>query len=119
MYCTVEPCPICLASIQAFRVDHVVFGAPDNRLGAVHTHIDLLGLAKHPYHEIKSVTGGVREKECAEILVNFFRERRRKKKEFKEGKGKLAKLARIIWVPRQGSSRLRKMLKVLKKWSDG
>lgn len=117
LYCTVEPCPICLASIQAFRVDHVVFGAPDNRLGAVQTHIDLLGLAKHPYHEIKSVTSGVRENECAEILINFFRERRRKKKELKEGKGKLAKLARTIGVPRQKSSRLRKLLMVLKRWS--
>ena len=74
-------------------------------------------MAKHPYHEIKSVTGGVREEECAEILINFFRERRRKKKELKEGKGKLAKLARAIGVPRKGSSRLRKVLKILKRWS--
>lgn len=80
LYTTLEPCPMCLASIQAFRIDHVVYGAPDNRLGAIKTHMELLSLARHPYHEVKSVTGGVREEECGDIVVQFFRERRRKKK---------------------------------------
>lgn len=92
LYSTLEPCPMCLASIQAFRIDHIVYGAPDNRLGAVRTHMDLLGAARHPYHEVKSVTGGVREEECGNIVVQFFRERRRKKKEEKDGMRKLLKL---------------------------
>ena len=69
-----------MASIQAFRIDNIVYGAPDKRLGAVGTHIDLLTMAKHPYHEIKSVVGGVMEDECGGIVINFFRERRKKKK---------------------------------------
>ncbi|KAL7541862.1 hypothetical protein ACHAWF_007036 [Thalassiosira exigua] len=81
LYSTLEPCPMCLASIQAFRIDHIVYGAPDNRLGAIRTHMDLLNVAKHPYHDVKSVTGGVRRKECGEIMVEFFRERRQNKKE--------------------------------------
>ena len=81
LYTTLEPCPMCMASIQAFRIDSVVYGAPDKRLGAVGTHMDLLNVAKHPYHDVKSVVGGVRGEECGDIMVNFFRERRKMKKE--------------------------------------
>lgn len=77
LYSTLEPCPICLASIQAFRIDHVVYGALDHRLGAITSHVKLLNVAKHPYHEVKSTRGGVRETECGEIVKNFFRDRRR------------------------------------------
>ena len=80
LYSTLEPCPMCLASIQAFRIDHIVYGAPDNRLGAINTHMNLLQVAKHPYHEIKSVTSGVREEECGDVMVQFFRERREQSK---------------------------------------
>lgn len=83
LYSTLEPCPICLASIQAFRIDHIVFGALDHRLGAISSHMDLLNVAKHPYHEVKSTRGGIRETECGEIVKQFFRERRRVNKERK------------------------------------
>ncbi|KAL7473353.1 hypothetical protein ACHAXS_013806 [Conticribra weissflogii] len=80
IYSTVEPCPMCLASIQAFRIDGIVYGARDNRLGAIGTHIDLLKMAKHPYHDVKFVVGGVRENECANMMVSFFRQRRKQSK---------------------------------------
>ena len=35
LYCTLEPCAMCLSAIQAARVRRVVYGAPDLRLGAV------------------------------------------------------------------------------------
>ena len=84
LYTTLEPCPMCLASIQAFRIDNIIYGAPDNRLGAIKTHMNLINVAKHPYHEVKSVIGGVREKECGDIMVRFFRERRELKKKEKK-----------------------------------
>jgi len=80
LYSTLEPCPMCLASAQAFRLDRIVYGAPDNRLGAIETHMNLMEIAKHPYHDVKSVVGGVRAEECGNIMVNFFRERRRMKR---------------------------------------
>eukprot|EP00804_Cyclotella_cryptica_P015229 CCRYP_000754-RA/>CCRYP_000754-RA protein AED:0.03 eAED:0.03 QI:557/1/1/1/0/0/2/462/158 len=83
LYTTLEPCPMCLSSIQAFRIDNLVYGAPDHRLGAVETHMNLLSIVKHPYHEIKSVVGGVQEEKCGGIVVDFFRERRKIKKESK------------------------------------
>lgn len=81
LYSTLEPCPMCLASAQAFRIDNIVFGAYDNRLGAIQTHMNLMEVAKHPYHDVKSVISGVRSEECGNIMVDFFRERRRMKKE--------------------------------------
>ncbi len=81
LYSTLEPCPMCLASAQAFRIDNIVFGAYDNRLGAIQTHMNLMEVAKHPYHDVKSVVSGVRSEECGNIMVDFFRERRRMKKE--------------------------------------
>ena len=105
LYTTVEPCPMCLASIQAFRIDNIIYGAPDNRLGAIKTHMNLLIVAKHPYHEIKSVTGGVREKECGDIMVQFFRQRR-------GGKKKLLKLPiRRESIPIKKQSRFVRFLK--------
>ena len=81
LYSTLEPCPMCLASAQAFRIDNIVFGANDNRLGAIQTHMNLMEVAKHPYHDVKSVISGVKAEECGSIMVEFFRERRRMKKE--------------------------------------
>jgi tRNA(adenine34) deaminase len=89
LYTTLEPCPMCLSSIQAFRIDHVVYGSTDNRLGAIKTHMELLSVVRHPYHEVKSVTGGVRAEECGDIVVQFFRKRRRMKKKAQGDRGLL------------------------------
>ncbi|EEC44468.1 predicted protein, partial [Phaeodactylum tricornutum CCAP 1055/1] len=78
LYSTLEPCVVCLASCQAFRVSRVVYGASDFRLGAVHSHIALLDMAQHPFHNVTSVIGGVHNTTSAELLRSFFRSRRAK-----------------------------------------
>lgn len=77
LYSTLEPCPMCLSAAQAFRVQHIVYGAPDLRLGACGTYFDLLSVAQHPYHNVSKVSSGFFEEECAEILRSFFRQRRK------------------------------------------
>lgn len=77
LYSTLEPCPMCLAASQAFRISKIVYGAPDIRLGAVKSHINLLDMAKHPFHTSLSVIGDVKKEECSKILVDFFRNRRK------------------------------------------
>ncbi len=71
---TLEPCTMCIGAIKAARVPVVIFGASDPRAGAVGSIYDLA---------IDSRTGtpprvisGIREKECAEILREFFAKRR-------------------------------------------
>jgi tRNA(adenine34) deaminase len=78
LYSTLEPCPMCLAAAQAFRVDRIVYGAPDHRLGAVCTHMNLLEAAHHPFHNISTVVSGVCEQECGDIMRDFFRKRRKR-----------------------------------------
>lgn len=77
LYSTLEPCPMCLSAAQAFRVQHIAYGAPDLRLGACGTFLDLLSVAQHPFHNISKVTSGICAEESAQILRSFFRRRRK------------------------------------------
>jgi tRNA(adenine34) deaminase len=79
LYSTLEPCPMCLAACQGFRVSDIVFGAPDVRLGAVETHMQLLDVP-HPFHNITTVTKGVHAEESAQLLQDFFRKRRKEER---------------------------------------
>ena len=79
LYSTMEPCPICLSSAQAFRIHTVVYGAPQIRLGAVESHMRMLDDYTHPFHTIDEVVPGVMKEECAELLKSFFRKKRKEK----------------------------------------
>jgi len=78
LYTTLEPCPMCLSAAQAFRVSRIVYGAPDLRLGAIETYMNLLDYP-HPFHgsDALEVMGGVRGDEAKTLLIDFFRERRK------------------------------------------
>lgn len=80
---TLEPCLMCVgAAIQA-RVDRLVFGAYDPKAGALATHLDGANLPFSNHHF--QVSGGVLELECAELLREFFREKRRKAEKEQNG----------------------------------
>ncbi len=67
---TLEPCPMCAAAASHFRVARVVFGAYDPKGGAVDHGPRLyrqLGCLHRP-----EVVGGVREREAATLLREFF-----------------------------------------------
>ena len=80
LYTTLEPCPMCMGAIQASRIQKVVYGAKDPRLGACGSWVDLVGANKHPFHQVE-VTGGVCEFECSDILKRFFQWRRQENKD--------------------------------------
>ena len=73
LYVTLEPCPMCAGAIINSRLDRVVYGAKDPRMGALGSLIDFncypLG------HKVK-VTGGVLAEESLELLRDFFGEMR-------------------------------------------
>ena len=68
---TLEPCTMCIGAIALARVEHLIYGARDPRLGACGSILDLTnaGIAPH----LREVEGGIREAECREILQEFFR----------------------------------------------
>lgn len=67
---TLEPCAMCAGAIAQSRIRHVVFGAWDEKAGAVGSVWDVL---RDPRSIFKvEVTSGVRESECAALLKEFF-----------------------------------------------
>ena len=75
LYCTLEPCVVCLGAAYAFRIPKIVFGAPDHRLGAAGSWLSL-HTETHPFHTL-DVRGGVCAEESSKLLKDFFKERRR------------------------------------------
>lgn len=74
LYVTLEPCAMCAGAIVLARPDRVVFGAWDDKAGFAGSVGDVL---RHPrLNHRPEVAAGVRAEECAEVLREFFRERR-------------------------------------------
>ena len=71
---TLEPCAMCAGAIAQARIKTVVFGAWDEKAGAVGSVWDVLRDPRAP-HQVE-VISGVMEEECAEILKKFFEELR-------------------------------------------
>jgi tRNA(adenine34) deaminase len=71
---TLEPCPMCAGAAHAARVDLVAFGAADPKAGALGS-LYHLGADPRLNHEF-DVVPGVCANECAELLSEFFSERR-------------------------------------------
>jgi len=71
---TLEPCVMCAGAILQSRINRLVFGAFDQRAGAVGSSLDVIrdvrALSK------VEVVSGVLEKECAKLLTNFFATKR-------------------------------------------
>jgi tRNA(adenine34) deaminase len=74
LYVTVEPCPMCVGAITQGRIGRLVYGAPEDKTGAVSSRFCLLN-DPQLNHRVE-VTRGVLEQRCSEILQIFFRERR-------------------------------------------
>lgn len=75
IYVTLEPCPMCAGAIWNARISAVYFGAFDSVAGALcsvdeqYRHFTSAG-------HIPEIYAGIMEKECAELLQDFFRKRR-------------------------------------------
>ena len=67
---TLEPCAMCAGAIAQSRISHLVYGAWDEKAGAVGSVWDVL---RDPRSIFKvEVTAGILEVECAELLKEFF-----------------------------------------------
>ena len=74
LYVTLEPCPMCAGAIVNARIPRVVYGAKDARAGAMGS---LINVNSYPLNHHAQVEHGVLADECAGILREFFRRRRK------------------------------------------
>lgn len=77
IYVTIEPCIMCSGAIIQSRIKTVIYGAPDLKGGGLGSSINVLdanGINHRP-----EVISGVMKDECAEIISNYFKEKRKLK----------------------------------------
>ncbi len=72
LYVTVEPCPMCAGAIGWAQIKRIVYGAPDPKKGYTL-------FAPRAFHPKASVTSGVLEAECKELMQDFFTKKRKTK----------------------------------------
>src|SRR5438270_1980665 len=83
VYSTIEPCAMCAGALIQARVRRLVYGAKDERAGAVESRFRICD-TDFLNHRIE-VTIGVLEKECREMMQEFFRARRTSERMKAEG----------------------------------
>jgi tRNA(adenine34) deaminase len=74
VYSTIEPCAMCAGALIQARVRRLVYGARDERFGAVESQFRICdsGSLNHRME----ITPGVLEDECKSVMQEFFRARR-------------------------------------------
>ena len=76
LYTTLEPCSMCAGALFSFRIDRLVWGAPDIRQGADGSLVSLLTV-KHPIHEIE-ISRNVLSEQSSVLMKTFFEQRRKR-----------------------------------------
>ena len=71
IYITKEPCLMCMGAILSARIKTIYFGAYDKRFGTKSLATD------NNFNHTCEIEGGILEKECEQILSNFFRSLRK------------------------------------------
>ena len=69
LYVTLEPCLMCAGALFWAQIARIVYGATDVKRG-------FSLYPSSPLHPATTLTCGILEKECAEILTDFFKKKR-------------------------------------------
>ena len=78
MYVTLEPCPMCAGAILNSRIKKVYIGVLDERTGACGSRINIL--QNDEFDTNCDIESGILEKECRDLLQDFFKKLRIVKK---------------------------------------
>ncbi len=71
LYVTLEPCLMCAGAAFWSKVGRIVFGASDVKNG-----YKRIAGSQNPFHPKASISFGIMEQECAQLMKDFFAERR-------------------------------------------
>ncbi len=78
MYITLEPCTMCTGAIINSRIKKIYIGTMDEKTGACGSVLNLI--EDYKFNHKVEIERGLLQKECKEILQNFFKELRKTKK---------------------------------------
>ena len=78
LYVTLEPCTMCAAAISFARIQNLYFSSVDAKGGAVVSGVKFYD--SPTCHHRPEVQGGIMERECGQILKDFFKAKREKVK---------------------------------------
>lgn len=76
LYVTVEPCLMCCGALHWSKIGRIVFGASDEKNG-YKKYISERIPGQHPFHPKTQLSYGVLADECAQLMKDFFKERRK------------------------------------------
>ncbi len=79
MYVTLEPCPMCAGAIVQARIPKVVIGCMNPKAGCAGSVLDMLH--EPGFNHQVEVESGVLQEECSQMLTEFFKDLRKKRKE--------------------------------------
>jgi tRNA(adenine34) deaminase len=71
MYITIEPCLMCAGAMYWSKIGRIVYGAPDEKNGYLHTTKE-----NSPFHPKTELVQGILKEECAALIKTFFKEKR-------------------------------------------
>ena len=74
LYVTLEPCPMCAGAIVLSKLEALYFGAYDNKSGSCGSVLNITN-NRSLNHQL-SVTGGIMDDKCGELIRSFFDVRR-------------------------------------------
>lgn len=77
LYTTIEPCAMCAGALVNARIERLIFGAHDERFGAVESVFRLCNTSSLN-HQIE-ISSGVLAEDCRKIMQDFFRAKRNAK----------------------------------------
>jgi tRNA(adenine34) deaminase len=104
LYVTLEPCPMCAGAIVLSRLKRLVYGAKDPKSGASGTIYSITDDSRLNHRCV--VVDGVMEKECSDILKQFFIQLRKTK-----SIGKVSPIAKTKAVAKTKSATKTKLTK--------
>lgn len=79
MYVTLEPCPMCAGAIVQARIPKVVIGCMNPKAGCAGSVLDMLH--EPGFNHQVEVESGVLQEECSQMLTEFFKNLRKKRKD--------------------------------------
>ena len=74
LYATIEPCSMCAGALVNARIKRLVYGAADERFGAVDTHFNICS-SPDLNHRVE-ISSGLLADECRQLIRDFFKAKR-------------------------------------------